>query len=242
MPNRGRGGGSAPKPRKQAASQPRGRVSKSVPVAGSTSNRPRPVQTVTTAAGCVVTNCETIAKLTGAGGFKSVAMLLMPGAREFVWLSAAAGVYSKYRWRKLRLYYTPLCSTSSSGEVAMGLSYDPSIERLPSTMEDALQSYMAVSGAPWANANTPDLSDLSRPIPAGAMAIDLDCKRLSSQWYQYITTAQLASVIQSRTQYVPAEVELSTDLPQGVVGGRIWASYQVELIEPVSYIRNTQAP
>lgn len=67
----------------------------------------------------------------------------------FPWLSSIAPSYDKYRFRRLKLVYVPMCATNSIGRVT--LLYDPdSTDPIPLERQSLSSYQCSTEGAPWA--------------------------------------------------------------------------------------------
>lgn len=104
----------------------------------------------TTNRGFVVVHREFIQDVTAAdSNFRNTTFSVNPGlATTFPWLSAIAGRYESYLFRRLHFVYEPICPTSTPGAVMMAVDYDAS-DTAP-TSKVVLMSYRgAVRSAPW---------------------------------------------------------------------------------------------
>lgn len=109
------------------------------------------------------------------------------------WLTGVASNWSKFRWRKLRWIYLPVCPTTTLGSVHMGLQYD-NVDATPTsvTQMSALQSY--TTGPVWNGFQAgPLLSGFSAPCPDGSIVVNVDVTRFERPWYSYITQASFAT-------------------------------------------------
>lgn len=81
--------------------------------------------------------------------FRNNALAVNPGvATSFPWLSAIAGRYEFYVFRRLHYVYEPICPTTTPGSVMMAIDYDAA--DTPPATKTALMSYRsAVRTAPW---------------------------------------------------------------------------------------------
>ncbi|CAI34772.1 coat protein [Poinsettia latent virus] len=161
---------------------------------------------------------------------------------QHTWLSGVACYWSKYRWRSCRLVYIPYCSSSFTGYVSMGLSYDYA-DAIPSdeTEMSALKGYTTTSA--WAGSE--GIKMLSYPtgaVPSGAVVLSLDCASMSKPWYPYISAVAATNLGEKQpellNQYTPARAFIGTgggmQGVNGLTAGRVFMVYDIELIEPVS--------
>ena len=100
--------------------------------------------------GFVVTHREYIQDVTAAdANFRNTTFSVNPGlATTFPWLSAIAGRFESYLFRRLHFIYEPICPTTTPGAVMMAVDYD-AVDTAP-TSKVALMAYRgAVRSAPW---------------------------------------------------------------------------------------------
>nr|QYF49934.1 MAG: hypothetical protein 2 [Hubei sediment noda-like virus 3] len=103
-----------------------------------------------TTRGFVVAHREYIQDVTAAdANFRNTTFSINPGlATTFPWLSAVAGRFESYLFRRLHFIYEPICPTTTPGAVMMAVDYD-AVDTAP-TSKVALMSYRgAVRSAPW---------------------------------------------------------------------------------------------
>jgi len=187
----------------------------------------------------VVKNCEISATLTVSSTVASGSIQLIPGVVG-TWLATIAVGFSKWRWRKLRIFYVPVCSTATSGSFHMALQYD-SFDTAPTTVA-AISACKGYTTAPvWSGYQAASaVCSPSNAIPPGSVCVELDVTRLSKPWYPFITSANLTTVGETLTsaqnQYSPARlVYVSADGPTTAVSaGRLYAQYVIDLIEPIT--------
>lgn len=181
--------------------------------------------------GVYVTNTEAFTPVTsGATAALVVRTALVPCA--MAWLSRIAGAYSKYRWKRLRIFYLTQVSTSTEGRFAMGLSYDP-IDNVLGTVDQVVSLNRSTFGPVWAGQGGFDSGNPFAP-KNGLVCLDLDTTKLAKPWYNYATQENLAAMDNAeRGVYVPALLSIGLD---GIAGtktvGSIYVSYEIELIEP----------
>lgn len=103
-----------------------------------------------TSRGFVVVHREYIQDVTAAdANFRNTTFSINPGlATTFPWLSAIAGRFESYLFRRLHFIYEPICPTTTPGAVMMAVDYD-AVDTAP-TSKVLLMSYRgAVRSAPW---------------------------------------------------------------------------------------------
>lgn len=188
--------------------------------------------------GVLVSNVESLGSITtgspaGAAGF--TVFDLYPG--NLGWLSGLALSYSKYRWRRLRIFYVPSVSTSVSGRIAFSLKYDTA-DNIPTTMGQVIASNRAIFGPLYAGTGS---LDSSKPFGAtGLMHTDVDCANFDKSWYQVGSTTAVGGLSGvDRNMYIPVSILAGVDgAPASQTVGFFYAAYEVELIEPISFSLN----
>nr|QYF49889.1 MAG: hypothetical protein 2 [Zhejiang sediment noda-like virus 1] len=103
-----------------------------------------------TTRGVVVAHREYIQDVTAAdANFRNTTFSVNPGlATTFPWLSAIAGRFESYLFRRLHFIYEPICPTTTPGAVMMAVDYD-AVDSAP-TSKVVLMAYRgAVRSAPW---------------------------------------------------------------------------------------------
>lgn len=108
----------------------------------------------TTKRGMFINHSELISGVfLGAGAptaYNAVKFSVNPGKfSTFPWLATVATNYDKYVFRKLRLIYMPLVSTSTGGRVGICFDYDSS-DATPNTRADFFNSTRHSESAVWA--------------------------------------------------------------------------------------------
>lgn len=180
--------------------------------------------------GVVITNTESLGSVSGTTSASITRGFLIPS--NMPWLSRVASAYSKYRWRRLRVFYLTQVSTSTEGRFAMGLSYDP-IDAELTTVTDIVSLNRSTFGPVWAGQAGFDSTSPFTNKP-GLVCLDLDVTKLSKPWYNYATDAAIKAMdAGERTAYVPALITSGTDgLAAIKTVGSIYVAYELELIEP----------
>jgi len=194
----------------------------------------------------VVCNTEVVATIiSGAAGvFTEVGIGLYPG--NFTsWLNGVAVNYSKWRWRKLRLVYIPTVPTTTAGLIVMGLTYDFA-DTAPTTVTQLQTFNQSVTAPVWGGYDgTSSLHNYSKSHP-GAVLIDVDVTRFGSgnglTWYKYLNATNFAAQTGiDRNIYAPGALAVATSGGTNVAAaavGNIFASYEIELIEPTASATN----
>lgn len=160
------------------------------------------------------------------------------------WLTGLAANYSKWRWRSLRFFYVPVCPTSTPGSIHMGLQYD-NVDAAPSTVAtiSALSEY--TTGPVWNGFEAASaLSRFKSGVPGGSVCVCVDVTRAARPWYPYITQASFQAqaniAVSLSNEFSPARlIILTSDGPVvAVSAGRVYAQYEIELIEPIAASTN----
>jgi hypothetical protein len=215
----------------------------SAPTAGSAIvNRGRTIPRISMVGdSTIVQNTEVLASLNTSAAFTLSTHPLIVG--NPTWLRGVAGNFSRFRWRRLRVIYIPACPTSTTGQIAMGLSYDAG--DAAATGIDQIQAmFHSVSGPFWAGfEGTGLLGGAQRPIGSlpGAMALEVDCERISQTYWRFITLTGYNSLGSSdKDVFLPAQlfVGRSGGPAIDVLAGNLYLQYEVELVEPIPTLLN----
>nr|WRQ65410.1 structural protein [Tolivirales sp.] len=185
-----------------------------------------------------VSNSENVLSVAQAVAFGTTRVNLIPSA--FPWLNNMATCFSKFRWKQLRLIYIPNCSTATNGLAVLSPGYDTG-DAVPTTIQQAQQSFRAVSFPVWGGANgcdEPNRPSFASP-PVGSAIVDLDVKRFNQAWYSYNPSTNPVTAGATRNTYVPCFMDLSTGAGSVLPVGIVMAKYQIEFIEPVAFGLNT---
>lgn len=186
-----------------------------------------------------VTNSEALFTITSAaaGAFFNQTASLIPAA--FPWLNPVASNYSKFRWVRLRLVYIPAIATNVSGSVVLGMNYDTQ-DSPPTSLVQAQSANLSVSAPAWAGSGGASSLHGFPPLRGDAIAIDVDVTKFGSgdklTYYRYMGGAAYnALTAADKNIYCPAMISVSTGggPTTSVQFGTLFASYVVELIEPI---------
>lgn len=152
---------------------------------------------------------------------------LVPSALP--WLRGVAGSYSKFRWRRLRVFYLTQVSTNNDGRVALGFNYDDE-DALPESVSALTSLHRASFGPVWSGTQGFDSANPFRP--SDLVHCDLDASRASKPWYPYATATQLTEA-ESANPYSPAYLNVGIDgATANKTVGTLYVTYEIELIEP----------
>lgn len=170
-----------------------------------------------TSRGFVVVHREYIQDITAAdANFRNTTFSVNPGlATTFPWLSAIAGRFESYLFRRLHFIYEPICPTTTPGAVMMAVDYD-ALDTAP-TSKVSLMSYRgAVRSAPWNitrfDATRGDLRKfgVQRFVRAGAQPANSDLKTYDVGNLQIATQNTPSTPTTLGELYVEYEVEFYT--------------------------------
>nr|APG76598.1 hypothetical protein 2 [Wenzhou noda-like virus 1] len=175
--------------------------------------------------GFVVTHREFIQDVTAAdANFRNTTFSVNPGlATTFPWLSAIAGRFESYLFRRLHFIYEPICPTTTPGAVMMAVDYD-AVDAAP-TSKVVLMAYRgAVRSAPWNitrfDATRGDLRKfgVQRFVRTGSTPANADLKTYDVGNLQLATQNTPATATTLGELYVEYEVEFFTpQIPTTVV-------------------------
>lgn len=217
---KGTAGGSAQRTRRANS------VAIGVPASKGAISRPLSMQAASRASTLVVSHCEPFQNisLTAAGVLNYTTIGIIPLA--FSYLNGLAAQFSKYRWRKLHIYYVPSCPTSTQGEVALGL-YDDWADAGAASFVQVATMNKGISFPPWGG---------GAEFGANSISIDVDVSMFDKPRYNYINAATfnpLSNV--DKDAYTPVILATASQGSTAAVtiAGRVWVSYTIELINPI---------
>nr|UHS72197.1 MAG: putative capsid protein [Alphanecrovirus sp.] len=207
--------------------------------AGIIITRPRVPQIATSSTNTVVTNTEQLVDLTNSptGVFSVVSTPLIPSS--MAWLAALSDLYSKYRWRRLRLVYVPSCPTTTQGSAALSLGYDR-FDTNPTSIQAMQQAYKAITFPAYAGYDGVKALHSYGSVE-GAVSIDFDTSRLEKTWYPCVGLASFnAFPTNVQTAYCPGTLfsGQQTASAGSVQFGTVHAQYVIEFIEPINPVQN----
>ena len=190
----------------------------------------------------IVRNTEVVSNVAfnaAAGAFAGYSDALI--AELPSWLTQLADLYSKWRWRSLTVIYIPSCPTSTSGRVAMCMSYDRN-DAAATSVTQITQGYKAIVFPPYAGYEGAHVMNSGRNNNvAGAILMEVDTSRFDKIWYPTINgTAFSALAATVQNTYCPCSYVIGSDGgPAGAAAGNIYLKYEIEFIEPVNPTMNT---
>lgn len=164
---------------------------------------------------CNVTNSTGIGTTVAINNGSSVYTVNAGSGNAFPWLSQIAANYDRYRFKRLRLVYVPLCPTTEGGRVTMLYDVD-STDPIPLDRQALSNYHCSSEGAPWATQY-------------------LDCKLSdNSKWYytdgtssNSLTNNTLNATLDQGQFFAATYAGTSTNSI-----GEIYALYDVELTDP----------
>lgn len=190
---------------------------------GSMGSTPR---TRTSGNALIISHTEALQAVTQSASVTSRIPLVPAG---LPWLRGVAASYSKFRWRRLRVFYLTQVSTNNDGRVAVGFNYD-SEDALPADVSALTSLHRASFGPVWSGTQGFDSANPFRPTDL--VHCDLDASRASKPWYPYATAAQLTDA-ESANPYTPAYLNIGVDgATADKTVGTLYVTYEIELIEP----------
>lgn len=158
----------------------------------------------------------------------------------FSWLAHIARCYTYYRWKKLRICWQSYASTSTAGDVMLGLFYDKEdIDRWflnPNKLQNLSQTVGASSGPVWASTLHNNGRDLTSEIMAVA-----DVSRAHARTNFHLVDDSLSGGFPTDNQSVAVflgavvganQIPATSETPIAV--GRIWIDYEIELLHPTA--------
>lgn len=190
--------------------------------------------------GMIVSNTEELSSVVTSAtalAYSVKTAPLIPG--NMLWLGGVSRSFSKFRWIKLRLFYLPVVGTTTAGRIAMSLLYDGT-DLAPASMSAIIAGNRATFGPLWAGQSG---FDSTNPFAnhSDMIHLDLDCSKLSKRYYPFTTGESYNALdLPDRTIYSPADVVVGTEgAATSQTVGSLYVSYEIELLEPVTYSVNT---
>lgn len=208
------------------------------PVSGAVVTRPSVPRFSMRGDSTIVKNCELMLNLTPialAYGVQTIPLI----ASQPAWLATIADNYSKWRWVSLRAIYSPKCPTTTSGTVAMCLSYDRN-DTAPGSRVQLSQTYKAINFPPYAGYDGASALNTDGS-PGAAIYLDLDVTRTDKPWYSTIGSVAFAALTAfDQNQFCPASIHIGSDGGPAVAvpPGDIYFKYVIEFIEPINPTMN----
>lgn len=136
---------------------------------------------------------------------------IQPGVSPaFKWLSKIANTHQKYRFTKLKFTYSPVCSTSTVGEISMAYALDP-LDPTPQGMNELAQYPTVVS------------TNVYRDV-----SLTVDC---SKSEFLFTRSGNVTST--DLKTYDFGQLFVASDLAVASTNiGRLWVDYEIELSTP----------
>ncbi|AAN51928.1 coat protein [Subterranean clover mottle virus] len=160
----------------------------------------------------------------------------------FPWLSGVAVNWSKWRWVSLRFTYMPAAATTTQGTVALGYLYD-ALDAVPAALQQMSSLAGFSTGAVWSGSEGSVLlraANKNGNVP-GAVSSQLNIAD-PSKYYRYENLTNFAAIAEgTKNLYAPARLAVAAANGAADVGGvgTVYATYVVELIDPISSALNS---
>lgn len=194
--------------------------------------------------GIQVCNTEFIRSFDLNAGFTVGSIPCTPGTMP--WLSRMAASWGRWKWNSLRFTYIPAAPSSTQGTVAMGFLYD-SLDSLPSNLASMSSLDGFTTGAVWSGCEgsaylaKPSMRDIPGAI---STCLDIDPDWRQKRW-RYITALELAALSKPDFNiYAPARLTIAAANSSINIAsvGTLYATYKVELFDPISAELNLPTP
>jgi hypothetical protein len=170
-----------------------------------------------TAKGVIITNRESIGVVSGTTGNDYVisqSYSINPGlSATFPWLSAIAGRYERYLFRRLQFSFVPYGGTSTYGFVGLAVDYD------------------ACDAAPTTDAQITSMSGFVTTQIWRSISYNADPKRMNADYgRRYVRLGPVTTDL--RTSDVGSLHVSTANCPNTGAIGRVFVSYDIELFIP----------
>lgn len=193
----------------------------------------RPNMRTNNSGGTVITNTEQFAviSLAASGGFTEVNLPLLP--TKFSWISNTALSYSKFRFRRVRVWYLPAVGTTTAGRIAMSQSSDYA-DNSPTSCASIIVGSGSAFGPVYGGGGGFSMSN-----PFGNSQLlhtDFDMGKSGKPWYPVISASVFDSLLfADKNIYSPGQVFVGTDSgTAAVVCGELYISYEIEFADPIA--------
>lgn len=144
-----------------------------------------------------------------------------PGsAKTFNWLSTVAPLYENYRFKRLRFRFVPRLSANSNGDFIATPDYDAADSIQDMSEQLLMNNRGTVSGSIWQN-----------------QVLHLDVKAMNRLFKSHsnMSDERFATTKQDQKTVDAAQVGIYLDYDfVGVLSGKLWVDYEVELSDPQS--------
>lgn len=158
---------------------------------------------------------EMLSNMVGNASFAAEKVNFNPGLPRYVWLSKVAQRWSRYKVRRLRLFFVPSQAvTSTPGTIYLAANHDPNAST--PTSENSLSSYD---------------DNISSPV---YKTCTLDVKTAVSQsgvQWKKIRDTPIGNDLQLYDTC--SLIFASTDCADGVALGKLWVEYEIEMISSI---------
>jgi len=186
-------------------------------------------------------NTEASDTVPDVGGTAAFTCAINPRAKTiasnnllFPWLSTVASAFGAYRFKYLRIMYSPAVGTTTAGQVAIALSYDTASAggTLPTSLAEVSAIARSGTGPVWTGSTINDavaFAPRTSPILSEVIYTDLlPLAEQDKQWY-----AVGASTTSSSIGSFPASLLAYNTSSAAVVTGSLYLAYCVEFKDPV---------
>lgn len=173
-----------------------------------------------------ITHCEPFQSqgLTATGTLNTFTTAMIPAVMPY--LNGIAGNFGKWRWVRCLVFYVPSCPTSTSGEMAMGQSFDRQ-DAAAFTYLQCASLNGGVSFPPWAG---------GPPFGPGSVSTFIDCSRFDKPRYAYTSITTFSALTSSdQNNYCPVTLAFASQgsTPAVATAGRFWCAYTIDLMDPI---------
>lgn len=185
--------------------------------------------------GVLISNTEFLNNVYLQGTFNTRAFVIPINPVLFPWAKPIALNYSRYRILEATLSYTPQCATTSSGVVDLGLFYDfEDGQNWITTGSDALTLCGDfATGPPYSGGAL--CSSSNTVHDDNWFGLTLDTKRAHRSYPWLIVDPAHSSIEGNMKNAASLGVRMAGEVsPTDKYYGRIFVSYTIELIDPVS--------
>jgi hypothetical protein len=193
---------------------------------------------------------QCVAYPSGNTAFQDQGFYVNPGlASSFPWLSGLAQNFGKFQFRFLRFFFSGSCPTTTTGKVWMQVTYDW-MDNAPSSLAQTLASDDSAAGPAWFGGAINATKAFSPGLTADSnIFVDVDCTKFAEPYYYVrdtgVTQSSGGGVSAGAQTFTPGTVADPTAIPcrvfygnngvsSSVVPGELYASYIIELLEPIA--------
>jgi len=193
----------------------------------------------------IVTICNTEASITfpDVAATASFAFTLNPMTKTnvnntlvFPWLSTVAQGFGQFRFKYLRIIYSPAVGTTTAGQVALAITYNTVLGAVtPTSLNEVSSITYSGTGPVWAGSVINDsvcFAKTSSPILDEVIYTDVI--PLSEQDKKWYNVGQSLGNVGGNPLNAPGSCVGFTTSAAAVVTGSLYIAYEIELKDPVS--------